>query len=484
MNEQSLDRARPGTDRRWLILVVVAVAQLMIIVDASIVNVALPSAEKALHISTADRQWVVTAYTLTFGGLLLLGGRVADYVGRKRILLIGLIGFAGASALGGLAPDAALLFAARALQGSFAALLAPSALSLLNVTFTEAKERARAFGVYGAIAGGGLALGLVAGGVLTQFASWRWCLLVNVPIAILAAVAAARLVPESKAEGHTRYDIPGAITSTAGMVAIVYGFTLASTRGWSAPATLGVLAAGVLLLLAFVAVEMAQLPPSAPPTGHHRAQPGRFLPGHDVHRCGVDGDLPVPHLLPAADPPLFGPADRVRLPALLARDRHRCGRRHQRGRPGPPPGVDGDGADAGHRRDDVVHPHRRALGLLAAHRAARTAHGLRHGPGVRAGQQHRPHRRVGSRLRRGQRPHQHHPTGRWIDRHGAAQHRGRHRHRLLRPGHGPASVALGTVHGYSVAFTTGAGFLLLALAAVWSLVTVGRMHGGEVGAGR
>ncbi len=208
--------SRPGADRRWWILAVLAIAQLMIVVDATIVNIALPSAQQALHITTADRQWIITAYTLTFGGLLLLGGRVADYVGRKRILIIGLLGFGGASALGGLAPDAALLFAARALQGAFAALMAPAALSLLTVTFTEGRERARAFGVYGAIAGGGAAVGLISGGVLTQYASWRWCLLVNVPIALLAGLAALRLIPESRRTGRTRYDIPGAVTSTLG----------------------------------------------------------------------------------------------------------------------------------------------------------------------------------------------------------------------------------------------------------------------------
>jgi EmrB/QacA subfamily drug resistance transporter len=264
----ALSSARPdgrsGVDRRNWILVVLAIAQLMIVVDASIVNVALPSAEKALHITTADRQWVITAYTITFGGLLLLGGRIADYMGRKRSMIIGLLGFAGASALGGLAPTSALLFAARSLQGAFAALLAPAALSLLTVTFTEAKERARAFGVYGAIAGGGLAIGLVAGGLLTQYASWRWCLLVNVPIALVAALAASRLIPESRVLGRTRYDLPGAVTSTLGMVALVYGFTEASTKGWSAALTVAALVAGLGLLGAFLLIETRSSHPLLP----------------------------------------------------------------------------------------------------------------------------------------------------------------------------------------------------------------------------
>jgi EmrB/QacA subfamily drug resistance transporter len=250
--------------RRWLVLAVIAVAQLMIVVDAAIVTIALPSAQKALHISNADRQWVVTAYTLAFGGLLLLGGRIADYVGRKRIFVVGLLGFAAASAVGGLANDAGVLFAARALQGGFAALMAPASLSLLQVTFTEPGERARAFGVYGAIAGGGAAIGLIAGGVLTQYASWRWCLLVNVPIAALAAIAGARLLTESRMPGRTRYDIPGAMTVTAGLVALVYGMTKATTDGWSSPTVLGILAAAILALLGFVLIEAHSSHPLLP----------------------------------------------------------------------------------------------------------------------------------------------------------------------------------------------------------------------------
>jgi EmrB/QacA subfamily drug resistance transporter len=262
------DLARPEAgsagDRRWWILAVLAISQLMIVVDASIVNIALPHAQQALHITAANRQWVITAYTLTFGGLLLLGGRIADYVGRKRVLLIGLLGFAGASALGGLAPHASLLFAARALQGGFAALMAPAALSIITVTFTEARERARAFGVWGAIAGGGLALGLILGGVLTQYASWRWTLLVNTPIALLAGVAAFRLIPESRVLGHTRYDIPGAVTSTLGMVTLVYGVTKASTDGWASATTLGLLIAAGVLLAAFVIIERFSSHPLLP----------------------------------------------------------------------------------------------------------------------------------------------------------------------------------------------------------------------------
>ena len=249
---------------RWLALAVIGAAQLLIVLDATVVNIALPTAQTALHINDANRQWIVTAYTLAFGGLLLLGGRIADYTGRKRAFIIGLLGFAAASALGGLAQNAGTLFAARALQGAFGALMAPAALSLLTVTFTEAKERARAFGVYGAIAGGGGAIGLLMGGVLTEYASWRWTLLVSTPIAILAALAAVRFVGESRAEGNTRYDLPGAVTSSAGLVALVYGFTKAASDGWGSATTIGFLVAGVVLLTAFVLIELRSSHPLLP----------------------------------------------------------------------------------------------------------------------------------------------------------------------------------------------------------------------------
>jgi EmrB/QacA subfamily drug resistance transporter len=252
--------------KRWIALGVIAISQLMVVLDASIVNIALPQAQTALHISDVDRQWVVTAYTLAFGGLLLLGGRIADYVGRKRIFIIGLGGFAAASALGGIAQNAPMLFGARALQGAFAALLAPAALSLVTVTFTETKERARAFAVYGAISGGGAAIGLIVGGVLTEYASWRWCLLVNVPIAAAAAAAAVYYVHESKAEGNTKYDLPGAVLVTTGLVSLVYGFTEAAKTGvgWKAGSTLGFLALAAVLLVSFVVVESRSANPLLP----------------------------------------------------------------------------------------------------------------------------------------------------------------------------------------------------------------------------
>ncbi|HCT76809.1 MAG TPA: MFS transporter [Micromonosporaceae bacterium] len=245
---------------------VLAIAQLMVVLDVTIVNIALPQAQQDLGISDADRQWVVTAYTLAFGGLLLLGGRVADYWGRKRAFIVGSIGFAIASALGGVAQTGELLFAARALQGVFGALLAPAGLALLTVLFTEAKERAKAFAVYGAIAGGGAAVGLLLGGALTEYADWRWCLLVNVPFALLAVVLAVPLVPESKAQGNTRYDVPGAVTATLGLVSLVYGFTQAAEpgKGWGSWEARGFILAGLALLAVFVFIEMKSSHPLLP----------------------------------------------------------------------------------------------------------------------------------------------------------------------------------------------------------------------------
>ena len=260
------DHVHVPDPRRWRALVVIAIAQLMVVLDASIVNIALPDAQRELHISAANRQWVVTAYTLAFGGLLLLGGRIADYAGRKRVFVIGLIGFAGASALGGFAPDQALLFTARALQGAFGAILAPAALSLISVTFVDSKERAKAFGVYGALSGAGAAIGLIAGGLLTQYASWRWCLFVNIPMALIAVALAIPNVRESRIHGTTRYDVPGALLSTMGFISLVYGITEAAnpSLGWSSPRAFGFIAAGAVLLVAFVAFESRTSNPLLP----------------------------------------------------------------------------------------------------------------------------------------------------------------------------------------------------------------------------
>src|SRR4051812_18710613 len=241
---------RQDRDHRWLALAVIGVAQLMIILDASIVTTALPHAQRALGISDGNRQWVLTAYTLAFGGLLLLGGRVADYVGRKRAFMFGLAGFAAASALGGAAQNSTMLYSSRALQGMFAAVLAPAVLSLITTTFTEPKERAKAFGVYGAISGAGAAIGLIVGGALTEYLSWRWTLLVNTPIAIAVAIASLPLLKESRVEGDRQYDVPGALLATLGLASLVYGFTEASLHSWTAAYTLTLVSVGVVLLAA------------------------------------------------------------------------------------------------------------------------------------------------------------------------------------------------------------------------------------------
>jgi EmrB/QacA subfamily drug resistance transporter len=248
----------PAPDpRRWRALAVIAIAQLMIVLDITIVNIALPSAQKDLGISTGDRQWVVTAYTLAFGGLLLLGGRLGDLYGRKRTFMIGLLGFATASALGGAALTPGMLFFSRALQGAFGALLAPSALGLLSTTFSNARERATAFGIFGAIAAGGSAVGFIVGGLLTEYLNWRWCLFVNTPIALATALAAYTLLKRDHIEKGKRIalDLPGVALGCGGLVAIVYGTSEAESRGWGDSLVLSCLILGALLEACFVLVE-------------------------------------------------------------------------------------------------------------------------------------------------------------------------------------------------------------------------------------
>ena len=241
----------PGENHRWWVLAVIGLAQLMVVLDATIVNIALPSAQTDLGFTNGDRQWVVTAYALAFGSLLLLGGRVADLVGRKRIFLIGLVGFSVASAIGGAAPGFEVLVAARALQGAFGALLAPAALSLLTTTFSDSGERAKAFGIYGAIAGTGGAVGLLLGGLLTEYLNWRWCLFVNLILAAIAFVGAVRLLHAGAPENPPKLDIPGTVLVSLGLFGLVYGFSNAESHSWGVVNTWGFLLAGVLLLIAF-----------------------------------------------------------------------------------------------------------------------------------------------------------------------------------------------------------------------------------------
>ncbi|MBL1107332.1 MFS transporter [Streptomyces sp. 5-8] len=257
--------APSGDANRWKALVFIALAQLMVVLDATIVNIALPAAQQDLGISDGNKQWVITAYALAFGGLLLFGGRIADLWGRKRTFVLGLIGFAAASALGGAATTGAMMFGARALQGVFGALLAPAALSLLAVMFTNPNERAKAFGIYGAIAGGGGAVGLILGGFLTEYLDWRWTFFVNIPFAVIAAAGAYFVIREPEGgRNRSPLDIPGVILSTLGLVALVYGFTRAESDGWGDTVTVSMFIASVVLLLAFVLVESRVKAPLLP----------------------------------------------------------------------------------------------------------------------------------------------------------------------------------------------------------------------------
>jgi EmrB/QacA subfamily drug resistance transporter len=255
----------PATEpNRWYVLTLLGVAQLMVVLDATIVNIALPSAQKSLGFSTDSRQWVVTAYALAFGSLLLLGGKLGDLFGRKWTFIAGLAGFSLASALGGFSQSFGMLIAARGLQGVFGALLAPSALSLLTVTFAGSPDRAKAFGIFGAIAGGGASVGLLLGGVLTQALSWRWCLYVNLAIAIPTAIAAMRLLRNESDPERPRIDLPGVFAATGGLFALVYGFSNAETHSWSAPVTIVALVLSVVLLSTFVLVESRASHPLLP----------------------------------------------------------------------------------------------------------------------------------------------------------------------------------------------------------------------------
>src|SRR5215207_8305276 len=225
------DSADPHHDRRWLILGIIGIAQLMVVLDVTIVNIALPSAQQDLGFSDDDRQWVITAYALSFGSLLLLGGRIADLFGRKWTFIAGLLGFAGASALGGAAQSFGVLVAARTLQGAFGAMLAPAALSLLTTTFTDPAERGKAFGIYAGIAGMGGAIGLLLGGALTEVLDWRWCLCVSIAFAVPAAIAGTRLLHHVPASSRPRLDLTGAITASAGLFALVFGLARAESDG-------------------------------------------------------------------------------------------------------------------------------------------------------------------------------------------------------------------------------------------------------------
>jgi len=252
------------TDRRWLILMVIAIAQLMVVLDGTVVNIALPSAQRALHFDNGDRQWIITGYALAFGSLLLLGGKLSDLFGRKVTFIAGLVGFALASALGGAADSFGVLVAARVCQGVFGALLSPAGLSLLTTTFSGKEERGRAFGVYGAIVGSGAAVGLLLGGLLTEYLSWRWCMYINLAFAVIGIIGAALLLPRQPVGARPKLDLLGTVAVCAAMLCLVYGFSNAESHGWSAPVTWGVLVAGVALLAGFIARQARVTHPLLP----------------------------------------------------------------------------------------------------------------------------------------------------------------------------------------------------------------------------
>jgi EmrB/QacA subfamily drug resistance transporter len=264
MSDATAAVGRAG-DRRWVILGVIGLAQVMVIMSLTVMNIALLSAQRALHFSAVDRQWVVTAYSLAFGSLLLLGGRLADLLGRKVTFLTGVAGFAGASAVGGASVNFVMLITARACQGVFAALLVPSALSLLTTTFTAPRDRSRAFAVYGAIAGAGGAIGLLLGGALTEYLSWRWTLYVNLIFAGVAFAGGALLLTRQPSRARPRLDIPGALLASGGMFCLVYGFSNAASHRWATPSTYGFLTAGALALVVFALWQGRAAHPLLPP---------------------------------------------------------------------------------------------------------------------------------------------------------------------------------------------------------------------------
>jgi EmrB/QacA subfamily drug resistance transporter len=264
MSDGAVNRDAPahGHVNPWLVLVLVCMAQFMVILDATIVNVALPSIQADLDMSDADLQWIVNAYALVFGGFLLLGGRAGDLVGRKRIFLVGLVIFTVASLLNGLAPSSEFLIVFRGLQGLGAALVAPAALSIITTTFVEGPERAKAMSVWAAIAVGGGAAGLLIGGILVEYVSWPWIFYVNVPVGIAVFVASMRFVPESKDErAHKSFELAGAVTVTAGLVILVYAIVKAQEKGWGSLHTLGVGGIALALLAAFVVIERRSIEP-------------------------------------------------------------------------------------------------------------------------------------------------------------------------------------------------------------------------------
>lgn len=283
MNETSTGvtarKEREVTNRRWS-LAVITVAQMMVTLDATVMIIALPSAQHGIGLSDASRQWIFTAYTLSYGGFLLLGGRLGDLVGRRRALLLGAIGFAASSALGGAAVDPAMLIVGRALQGTFAAVLAPATLALVTITFTDQRARAKAFGLYSGGIVAGIAIGLILGGALTEYLSWRWCMYINIPIVACVVAGVLATLPNPPRQRGIRLDVPGALLGCAGMAALVFALGSAATYSWTAPLVIGSLIAAVVLLVAFAIVELVVPNPLLPlRLFANRNRTGSFLAG-------------------------------------------------------------------------------------------------------------------------------------------------------------------------------------------------------------
>ena len=441
----------------------------MVVLDATIVNIALPSAQHALHFSDIERQWVVTAYSLAFGSLLLLGGRLTDIIGRKATFLAGLIGFAAASAAGGAAGSFGMLVVARACQGAFGALLAPAALSLLTVTFRDSRDRGKAFGIFGAIAAAGGAVGLLLGGLLTQYLDWRWCLYVNLIFAAVAGAGAVLLLRRQPAGLRPRLDLPGLAAEAAGMFGIVYGLSNAASDGWHSPATWGFLAAGAALLAAFGFIETRARQPLLPLriiTDRNRA--GAYL-SILITGAGMFGIfLFLTYYLQETlgfSPVTTGLAFLPMVAAITV-----CSNLANivlLPRTGPRWLVASGmlAAAAGMAWLTRIGVHFQ----LRRRRAARAAAHLRR-PGLRdvTVDEHRHRRRRPVRRRRGLRRSQHRPAGRRLHRHLPAEHRGGQRRRQLprrtpqppHDGRRPATAALAQlaqVHSYTTAFWWAAG---------------------------
>ncbi len=427
---QQISKSPPN---RWAVLALLGVAQLMVVLDATIVNIALPSAQHSLHFTTDNRQWIVTAYALSFGSLLLVGGKLGDLFGRKWTLIGGLVGFSIASAIGGLAQSFGMLVAARALQGAFGALLAPSALGLLTVTFQGSQDRAKAFGIFSAIAAGGGSLGLLLGGVLTQAISWRWSLYVNLVIAIPTAIVALRLLQNSRQQVRPRIDFPGVALASSGLFALVYGFSNAETHSWSNPVTIIALVASVLLLGSFALLEQRVKNPLLPlHIVWDRARGGAYvtiaLAGSAIFAVFLFLTYYMQQNLG-----FLAAEDRGRLPSD---DRHDRRRRHHRADEGAP----AHGRQAARHGRDGARGHRDAP-ALSGHRARRLRQSRPagaptqrdgHGPHLRPrlldGDARRQVHRRGHRVGDGE----YLAAGRRLGGHSTTQHHLRHRREQLR----------------------------------------------------